>query len=136
MHLGSKAHLKKLTKDVRVGLQEFKVWEGTRAKEVKYEGEKKNGMRWGRGKLLYDNGFEYEGSFVQNYRHGIGSISLNGIVFYEGQWSLDELNGQGYIKSLKNFSEKCPKVLLEASYCGQLQQNKPNGMGTLFINQN
>lgn len=56
---------------------------------MKYDGEKKNGMRWGKGRLLYDNGFEYDGSFVQNYKHGIGTISLNGIVFYEGQWSLD-----------------------------------------------
>ena len=93
-------------------------------------------MRWGKGSLLYDNGFVYEGSFVQNYRHGVGTISLNGIPFYEGQWSLDELNGQGYIKSMKNYSDHCPKILSEASYCGNLVQNKPNGMGTLFINQN
>jgi hypothetical protein len=46
-------------------------------------------MRWGKGKLLFENGFEYDGSFVQNYRHGSGTISLNGIIFYEGQWSLD-----------------------------------------------
>lgn len=39
-------------------------------------------MRWGKGKLLYDNGFEYNGVFVQNYKHGVGIISLNGIVFY------------------------------------------------------
>ena len=104
---------------------------------MKYEGEKKNGMRWGKGKLLYDNGFEYEGSFVQNYKHGIGTVSLNGIVFYEGQWSLDEISGQGYIKSLKNYSEtSCPRYLWEASYCGQLLENKLHGMGTLFINQN
>ena len=82
-----------------------------RHREVKYEGEKKNGQRWGKGKLLYENGFIYEGSFVQNFRHGIGTMSLNGIVLYEGQWSLDEINGQGYIKSMKNFSENCSKLL-------------------------
>lgn len=27
-------------------------------------------MRWGRGRLIFDNGFTYEGTFVQNYRHG------------------------------------------------------------------
>lgn len=42
----------------------------------------------------------------------MGTVSLNGIIFYEGQWSLDEVSGQGYIKSLKNFSENCPKQLL------------------------
>jgi hypothetical protein len=93
-------------------------------------------MRWGKGKLLYDNGFLYEGSFVKNYKHGIGTISLNGITLYEGQWSVDELHGQGYVHSLKNYCEKCPKILTEASYCGQFQQNKPSGMGTLFLNQN
>jgi hypothetical protein len=92
-------------------------------------------MRWGRGRLLYDNGFEYEGGFVQNYRHGAGTVSLNGIVFYEGQWSLDELSGDGYVKSLRNFGECCPKALSEASYCGQLLQNRLHGMGTLFVNQ-
>jgi hypothetical protein len=93
-------------------------------------------MRWGKGKLIYDNGFEYDGNFVQNYRHGIGTVGLNGIVFYEGQWSLDELSGHGYVKSMKNYSDCCPKPLSEASYCGQLLQNKFHGMGTLFINQN
>jgi hypothetical protein len=39
-------------------------------------------MRWGRGKLLYDNGFEYDGNFAHNYKHGTGTISLNGIIFY------------------------------------------------------
>lgn len=89
VHLGGKCHMKKMAKELKSALQEFKVWEGLRHREVKYEGEKRNGQRWGKGKLLYENGFIYEGSFVQNFRHGIGTMSLNGIVLYEGQWSLD-----------------------------------------------
>lgn len=36
-------------------------------------------MRWGKGRLIFDNGFTYEGEFVQNYRHGQGKILVNGI---------------------------------------------------------
>lgn len=61
-------------------------------------------MRWGKGRLLFDNGFEYEGQFVQNYRHGNGKIYVDKIEIYEGNWSLNELSGQGYIRSLKNIS--------------------------------
>ena len=57
VHLGGKMHLKKIAKQIRTALQDYKVWEGIRSRQVKYEGQKKNGMRWGKGKLLYDNGF-------------------------------------------------------------------------------
>lgn len=57
-----------------MSLQDLKIWEGEKCKEVRYDGDKKNGMRWGRGRLFFDNGFEYEGEFVQNYRHGNGKL--------------------------------------------------------------
>ncbi len=46
------------------------------------------------------------------------------------------MNGQGYLKSLRFISEiQCPKMLEDASYFGKFQNNKFDGMGTLFLNQ-
>ena len=53
VNLGGKSQLKKLSKELKNVLEDLKIWEGLRHKEVKYEGEKKNGQRWGKGKLLY-----------------------------------------------------------------------------------
>jgi hypothetical protein len=39
-------------------------------------------MRWGQGKLLYQNGCIYEGEFKEGVRWGRGRLSLNGISIY------------------------------------------------------
>jgi hypothetical protein len=133
LHLGSKLCVRKLATEIRAALQQYRLWDGDSAKEMAYEGERHNGMRWGRGRLLYDNGFEFDGGFVQNYRHGAGTVTLNGTVLCEGQWSLGELSGDGSVNSLGGFSDCCPTVLCEAAYRGQLLQNRLHGTGTLFL---
>jgi hypothetical protein len=77
----------------------------------------------------------YIGDFRENVRHGNGTIILNGITIYEGDWFMDQLSGEGYIKSLKLMSNSCPSHLLEASFCGHIFENRFHGMGTLFLNQ-
>lgn len=47
----------------------------------------------------------YEGEFRENMRHGRGSLFLNGISIYEGEWRADRLEGEGYIKSMKYMSK-------------------------------
>lgn len=58
-----------------------------------YDGELKNGMMHGKGKLYYflSNVLEYEGEFKYDERHGYGtSYSEAGDVVYEGEWKNDD----------------------------------------------
>jgi len=58
-----------------------------------YDGELKNGMMHGKGKLYYflSNALEYEGDFKYDERHGYGiSYSESGEVTYEGEWKNDD----------------------------------------------
>jgi len=52
----------------------------------------------------------YEGEFRENMRHGRGSLYLNGISIYEGEWVGDHLHGEGYLKSMKYMTKNCPPV--------------------------
>lgn len=47
--------------------------------ELKYEGDKKNGVRSGKGILYYSNGLCYEGEFKDGFRHGYGTLKFNHI---------------------------------------------------------
>lgn len=60
--------------------------------------------------MFYKNGIIYEGMFRQNMKHGKGSITLNGISIYEGEWCNDKLQGEGYIKSMKCMSDSCSPI--------------------------
>lgn len=61
-------------------------------------------------------------------------MSLNGISIYEGEWSEDKFEGEGYIKSMKFTTSNCPALFKEASYCGNLHEGKLHGIGTIFLN--
>lgn len=52
---------------------------GNKKLELKYEGDKKNGVRNGHGILYYSNGLCYEGEFKEGYRHGYGTLKFNHI---------------------------------------------------------
>ena len=85
--------------------------------------------------MLLRNGATFEGEMKDGLRHGRGSLFMNGISIYEGEWFQDRLQGEGYIKSLKCLSNNCPNVFMEASYCGNLKDNRFSGIGTIFLNQ-
>ena len=58
-----------------------------------YDGELKDGMKHGNGKLYYllSESLEYQGEFKNDKRHGYGiSYSDNGEVVYEGDWKNDD----------------------------------------------
>jgi hypothetical protein len=60
-----------------------------------YDGELKDGVREGRGKLTWSNGDSYEGEFKNGLRHGMGVfIETNGRN-YRGQWALSMREGEG-----------------------------------------
>ena len=79
----------------------------------------------------------YEGQFKQGKKTGTSKITLNGIDIFEGSFSNDMIDGQGYLKFLRFFANpnQSSKILHDASYFGRFCQNKFDGMGTLFINQ-
>jgi len=64
---------------------------GGKKLELKYEGEKKNGLRNGNGVLYYSNGLCYEGEFKDGLRHGYGTLKFNHIEIYNGDWTNDEI---------------------------------------------
>lgn len=75
------------------------------ANGAKYIGQKQNGLRHGRGKMLFEDGCIYEGEWECNQMSGQGihyTPHIPGILFYpsgqvayQGQWSHDQFNGSG-----------------------------------------
>ena len=56
-----------------------------------YQGEKKNGMRSGRGKFYYLDGGVYDGEWNENRMHGRGVLYYaNGEPAYDGEWQNDK----------------------------------------------
>lgn len=55
-----------------------------------YIGQKKNGLKHGKGKYIFKDRSYYEGSWKNNMMHGKGILYLaNGKVEYEGEWAED-----------------------------------------------
>lgn len=54
----------------------------------------------GQGKLIYENGNKYEGSFYWGKKNGEGSFywKLNSMT-YSGYWLHDKMHGEGLIKT-------------------------------------
>jgi hypothetical protein len=84
-----------------------------------YEGDFKNGQRWGQGKLLWKNGDSYEGGWEKDKRSGFG-VLVNGKQNYMGDWKDDKRSGNGV------------KTLLEsgAQYHGQFENDVMHGNGS------
>lgn len=60
-----------------------------------YEGEHRNGVREGHGRLFLDSGAVYEGEFAGGLRHGRGRIQYGDGSVYVGEWANDLRHGQG-----------------------------------------
>ena len=60
-----------------------------------YEGQIKDGMKWGYIKYIYNFGEIFEGQYVKNIIHGRGKlIKVSGDI-YEGQWKDNKPEGKG-----------------------------------------
>lgn len=57
-----------------------------------YDGDFKNGVMNGTGKITYDNGYEYEGEFKDGLFDGQGKMTYNGELFFEGEWVDNNFN--------------------------------------------
>ena len=63
-----------------------------------YKGQKKEGMRHGRGKYIYADGSYFFGDWFKNKMTGRGSLYYaDGSVEYDGEWKDDQFEGQGIL---------------------------------------
>ena len=49
----------------------------------------------GTGKYIYENGYIYEGNFKDGLRSGLGKLSAPNGDVYDGMWENDQFHGQG-----------------------------------------
>ena len=63
--------------------------------KVIYEGNFKNGVRDGEGKMFFQNGDSYEGNFVNDVRQGHGVYHFKSGATWEGEFTEDKMNGEG-----------------------------------------
>jgi hypothetical protein len=60
-----------------------------------YGGSWVDGMRHGRGKCIFVDGSEYEGEFREGNFHGHGQMTWNDGGWYVGEWFEGEMHGKG-----------------------------------------
>lgn len=112
---------------------------GNKKLELKYEGEKRNGVRFGNGILYYSNGLCYEGEFRDGVRYGYGILKFNHIEIYNGDWVNDQIEGEGKIRNCAIINKRktiySNQSLLGKwiSYSGQFKNSKFQGSGTLYL---
>jgi hypothetical protein len=59
VYLGGKSVFRKFLLELKQALRQYVL--ATACPEVKYEGGRRGGMRWGQGRAIYQNGCVYEG---------------------------------------------------------------------------
>ncbi len=65
---------------------------------TQYEGEWINGVRQGKGVLKISNGLIYEGNFSANLFHGKGKMIYPDGSLFEGEFYKGKKNGRGILK--------------------------------------
>ena len=60
-----------------------------------YEGNFKDGLRHGKGKVTWTNGDLYMGNWKRGFRHGKGKYIWEEGESYDGEWKEGLQNGQG-----------------------------------------
>lgn len=83
-----------------------------------YEGQLRDGLRWGRGRMIYAGGDVYVGMWKDDLRDGVGTTTYAGGDVYQGEYRADKRHGRGkYIFSNGNVYE------------GEYYDNKRQGVG-------
>ena len=106
-----------------------------------YEGMFLNGKKEGKGTIIYKNGAKYEGEIKNNLHNGFGKLTqLDGEIFV-GQWKDGKINGKGvrYHKNGDVYSGDYMNSIRDGigkyvfsngdSYEGQWKNGKANGKG-------
>ena len=67
----------------------------------RYEGEKRDTLRHGRGKYIYNDGSYYFGDWVKGKMEGQGQlIDAEGNLIFEGLWKDDHYEGKGRLMGM------------------------------------
>ena len=68
---------------------------------TRYEGRKKNGVKHGFGKYIYEDGAYVEGLWKNDQLNGHGKLYYsNGQLAYDGEYENGEFNGSGKVYNL------------------------------------
>ena len=86
-----------------------------------YVGETQNEKPFGKGCLYYDNGYRYEGEFINAYYEGNGTLfNADDETIYSGSWK------RGYYQGFGTLHQEDGSV-----YTGEFFKGAKNGHGTL-----
>ena len=112
-----------------------------------YTGEFHNGLRHGKGKLIFSEGDEYEGNFVNGQIEGIGKLTIKDISQYSGQFKngvydgngtfIDYIKAETYIGGFKNGVKEGEGMFImnnQDTYDGMFKDGKFNGKGKYVYN--
>ena len=84
------------------------------------------GLVSGRGRIIWDNGDQFDGTMVRGQKEGRGEFRWANGQRYSGDWARDQPNGRGTIRYPNG-----------DRYTGDMRAGLPNGNGTLtFANGN
>eukprot|EP01015_Nassula_variabilis_P029316 TRINITY_DN6275_c0_g1_i3.p1 TRINITY_DN6275_c0_g1~~TRINITY_DN6275_c0_g1_i3.p1 ORF type:complete len:329 (+),score=47.84 TRINITY_DN6275_c0_g1_i3:66-1052(+) len=107
-----------------------------------YQGEKKNGVRHGKGKFYYADGGVYDGEWQIGYMDGFGTLYYPGNkIAYQGQFKNDKFNGKGVVYNespvpLNGMLDYSNFDSLEdhwVKYEGTFVEDNKDGSGTLYL---
>lgn len=102
-------------KGLRHGTGTFK----SESNGIDYDGEWKNGLKHGYGRLTYKSGSYYEGYFENGFKHGKGTMKFTSGNYYEGFYKFDKKSGYGEMHWLDK----------NEVYKGFWEKDKQNGFG-------
>merc|ERR1719316_2606460 len=114
--------------------------DGNKVFQSKYEGDYKENMKDGSGRMEYPDGGIYEGSWKFDKRHGDGAYWFPNGDIYSGEWKFGSKHGRGtFIHAESNarlvgtFVDgkfvKGKWVMADSTYTGGYKDNKPFGPG-------
>jgi len=83
-----------------------------------YEGGCKNGLREGKGKLIYIDGKVYEGEWKTDLPDGKGKVTYTDGVVYDGYWKANKYHGKGTLTVPNGFV-----------YEGEWKESQKDGKG-------
>merc|ERR1712070_487490 len=118
--------------------------DGNKVFQSKYEGEYKDNMKDGEGRMEYPDGGIYEGSWKFDKRHGDGAYWYPNGDIYSGEWKFGCKHGRGTLinketgaKLVGSFADgkfvKGKWVMVDSTYTGAFKDNKPHGPGSFLF---
>lgn len=107
-----------------------------------YEGNAKDGIRHGKGRIYYADGMIFEGRFDEGVMYGPGVLWYkNGKLCFEGDYKDDKFEGHGILyngliggmNSGFDYQDFGKTGNCWVKYEGDFVQDKKNGTGTLYL---